>query len=114
MKVLSIGMDKKLFVDGSDVLSRSIGYAEKMEELHIVVFALEKAGYVEKKIGNLFIYPTNSKSRFKYISDAKKIGQKIIQKNSGDWIITTQDPFETGLVGYKLKKKLNLPLQIQI
>ena len=117
MKVLTIGTDKKLFEEESAVLVRQKEYASKIDELDIVVFSLKKEQYKSVSFGNLHIYPTNSSTRFSYISDAVKIGKEIIQKNGlnkGYFVISTQDPFETGLVGYKLKKKFNLPLQIQI
>jgi glycosyltransferase involved in cell wall biosynthesis len=44
-----------------------------------------------------------------YVTDAVKIGSNI----KAD-VITAQDPFETGLVGKMLSKKLGLPLHIQI
>ncbi len=115
MKVLSIGTDRKLFDEKSPVLDRMISYASKVEEIHIVVFT--KKGHKEKKVGNLHIYPTNSISRFHYIFDAVKLGEEIIRikslslKNS---VLSTQDPFETGLVGYFLHKRHFLPMQVQI
>lgn len=117
MKVLSIGTDRKLFEENSAVLSRSLDYVAKMKELHIIVFSLKKHNLAEKKIGNLYMYPTNSSFRIFYLRDAIKIAKKIIIRNGlnkGDFVITTQDPFETGLAGYKLKRKFNFPLQIQI
>ncbi len=111
MKVLSISTDRKLFEEGSAVLERSKDYASKMEKLHIIVFSLKSHNLKFKEEGNLYIYPTNSLSRWFYVMDAVKIGKSILNKS---FVISTQDPFETGLVGYKLKKKFNLPLQIQI
>jgi 1,2-diacylglycerol 3-alpha-glucosyltransferase len=32
----------------------------------------------------------------------------------GQWLVTARDPFETGLVGYRLKRKYNLPFHLQI
>ncbi len=117
MKVLSIGTDRKLFEGGSAVLLRSLDIACKMEELHIIVFSLRKHDLSSKKIKNLYIYPTNSNSRTGYISDALKIAKNVVLNSDflrGQSVISTQDPFETGLVGYRLKKRFNLPLQIQI
>ncbi|OHA92929.1 MAG: hypothetical protein A3H52_02895 [Candidatus Zambryskibacteria bacterium RIFCSPLOWO2_02_FULL_39_26] len=122
MKVLSISTDRKLFEDGSTVLSRSLEYAKKMDELHIVVFTTSQKSKAEsKKVGsNLFLYPTNSISKLFYIFDAIKIGSQIIGNwklkigNLSDAVLSTQDPFETGFVGTRLKKRFGLPLQIQI
>ncbi len=116
MKVLSIGMDRKLFEEGSAVLSRSLEYAKKMDELHIIVFTRGRK-FEDKKIGNLYIYPTYSISKIHYIFDAIKIGRRIINDKKltpKDSILSTQDPFETGYVGLRLKKQFNLQLQVQI
>lgn len=117
MRVLSISTDRKIFDEVSSVLSRSLQYASKMQELHIVVFSLKSQKLERKNIGNLFLYPTNSTSKLSYVFDAIKIGTEIIKKSEFDInssVITCQDPFETGLVGIRLKKYFHIPLQIQI
>lgn len=117
MKVLSISTDRKIFDEVSPVLGRSLQYASKMQELHIVVFSNKSLKLEKKQIGNLFIYPTNSSSKLFYIFDAIKIGKEIIKKNEFDInssVITCQDAFETGLVGVSLKKSFHFPLQIQV
>ena len=116
MKVLTIGTDRKLFEEGSAVLARQIAYASKMEEFHIVVCTVSK-GLTEKHIGNLFIYPTNSSSKFGFLMDAYKLGKKIIVQNKfirGASVISGQDPFENGLMAYRLAKKFRLPIQLQL
>lgn len=117
IKVLSIGTDRKLFESESSVLSRNLQYASKMEELHIIVFTLKNQNLKDFQQGNLFIYSTNSSSKVTYISDAKRLGRKIItekslQKNNS--VITAQDPFECGIVGKFLSETFKLPLQIQV
>ena len=130
MRVVSIGTDRKIFEGGSAVLARNIEYASKMDELHIIVFSLKKLGLKPFFVGNLHIYPTNSSSRFFYIFDAIRIGKGIIGNpdvqsgrgadhgvgfgNSRNIVISCQDPFETGLVGYFLRRKFGFPLQFQV
>jgi len=116
MKVLSIGTDRKLFEENSAVSLRSLEYAKKMEELHIIVFSLKSHNLKTRQIGNLYLYPTNSYSKLTYVFGAYSIGKKIIVENKfirGLSVITAQDPFETGLVGWLLKIKFRLPLQLQ-
>lgn len=115
MKILSIGTDRKLFEESSAVLSRVISYASRVEEMHIIVFT--KKGFRDKNIGNLHIYPTNSINPLYYIFDARKIGEEIIRNNNlslTNSVLSTQDPFETGLVGYFLHKRHFLPFQVQV
>ncbi len=115
MKVLSIGMDRKLFEEKSDVLSRSLGYSSKMEELHIIVFSLKKHHLKHKQINNLYIYPTNSSSRVSFLFDAYNLGKKII-KNGGmsrnNSVITAQDPMT--IIGYFFSREFKIPLQLQL
>ena len=117
MKVLSIGTDRGLFKEGSASRERSLGYSEKTEQFHAVVFTLRKEGCVEQKVGNLFVYPTNSVSQWFYVLDAYRLCKKIITNNGltkDNAVISTQDPFQTGFVGVGLSKKFDLPLQVQI
>lgn len=116
MKVLTIGSDRKLFEDGSDVRSRIIEYGSLFDELHIIVFSTQKLK--KQKIGpSVWIYPTNSRSRFLYAIDAVHVGKKIIREalfDRNDSVISTQDPFEAGLAGWFLKRASGIPLQLQI
>ncbi len=117
MKVLTIGSDRKLFETQSAVLLRSIEYAKHMEELHIVIFTQKSDNLTPVKNGNLFLYPTCSESKLGYVFDAYSIGKKIIPEHAfvrGKSVISAQDPFESGLVGYWLSRKFRLPLQLQI
>lgn len=120
LKVLSIGTDRKLFEENSAVLQRNTEYASKMEELHIIVFSLKKHHLKLRKVGNLYIYPTNSLSRIHYIFDAVRIGKQLIGHWSfglghlRDVVVSCQDPFETGLSGYLLANKFKIPLQLQL
>ena len=142
MKVISIGSDRNLFIEGSAVRERVIEHGTLCEELHIVVFISYRDFTQLKPIvrngepatrpkdwhrttkrvsirisDNVWLYATKSRNRWFYVSDAVRIGRKIIQYcrfASHDLLITCQDPFEAGLVGYSLKHRFNLPLQLQI
>ena len=90
IKVLSIGSDRKLFEEGSAVSERIKEYGTLVGELHIVVFALKSLGLKEKQIApNVWVYPTNSFSKWLYVHDASKLGQKIVLEHK----------FEKELVG---------------
>lgn len=118
LKVLSIGSDRKLFEEGSAVRKRVAEYAGLVGELHVVVLALGSLGLQEGQIApNAWVYPTNSASRWLYVRDAVKIGKKLVKDKKfvrGVSLITTQDPFECGYIGLKIKKKWRLPLEVQL
>src|SRR3989344_8622123 len=75
---------------------------------------------MEKKLkisNNVWVYPTNSFSRWFYLRDAVTLSKKIVYENKfirGKSVITTQDPFECGWTGLKIKKWWRLPLEVQL
>ncbi|MEK7076003.1 MAG: glycosyltransferase, partial [Patescibacteria group bacterium] len=97
---------------------RILEYDTLFDETHIVVFSSKEHKLLPKKVGkNTFLYPTNSKNRWFYIYDAIKISKNIIKEkklNRESSVITTQDPFETGVVGWFLSLKTKIKLNIQI
>ena len=113
-----IGSDRKLFEEGSAVVERIKGYGALVEELHIIVFALKSLGFTDKRIApNVWIYPTNSFSRWLYIYDAASLGKKIVLEKKfvrGGSLITAQDPFESGWAACKVKKRWRLTLEVQL
>ncbi len=118
MNILSISSDRKLFEDGSAVWSRTLEYGRLADELHIIVFAKRSHSFkMETFPPNIFVYPTNSANRLMYIFDALRISKRIHTKyqiSNTDWVVTTQDPFESGLVGYFIARALGARLHLQI
>ena len=103
-----ISTDRNLFKEDSEVRQRIVEYGGLVEELHIIVFSKRK--FENQNFGNVFLYPTNSLTKFNYIPDAIKIGGKISKPD----LITTQDAFECGYVGYRISNEFKIPLQLQI
>ena len=118
IKILMIGSDRKLFEEGSAVSERIKDYGNLVEELHIVIFAKKSLGLEKKQIApNIWLYPTNSLSRWFYPIDATRIAKGVVSSGSFEketTLITTQDPFECGLAGVLLKNKFDFPLEIQL
>ncbi len=120
--VLMISTDAKILEEGSPVRARMAEYGALFGELHIVVFAKrsEAPSIQEGRSAiskNTFAYPTASVSKLWYVRDATRIGASIVSSArlaAADSVITTQDPFETGLVGARLSKKTGVPLHVQI
>jgi glycosyltransferase involved in cell wall biosynthesis len=116
MKVISIGTDRKIFEKGSAVRERMIEYGKLFEELHVLVFSRIKLGLLPEKISNnVWIYPTNSKTKLSYIKNAYKLAINITQqKKNEDYYITAQDPFECGVAAWLVSRKSKIKLQLQI
>ncbi len=115
MKLLVIGSDRNVFDPESAVRKRLVEQGAMVDEMHIIVFSLRKAHYVDERISdNAFIHPTDSWSKIFYLFDAWRIGIKIIPQGTDDWVISVQDPFESGIVGYVLALTRGQAFHIQL
>jgi glycosyltransferase involved in cell wall biosynthesis len=112
MHVLMISLDSGVFARSSAVRKRLAYYARFVDFLSVIVFTKEKFNPVRIS-KNAVAYPTNSRSIFLFPSDAAKIASRI-HKGMPISVITTQDAHSTGLAGYLLKRKFNIPLQVQL
>jgi len=122
MKVLMLSTDSKIFEKGSAVQARMIEYGALFDELHIVVYT--QSDFVREKIAsNVFIYPTNTKTKLFYFWHAYRISKKILnsQKNlqpttynlqPTQWIVTSQEAV-TNLVAMLLKWRFGVLFQAQ-
>lgn len=120
-----ISTDRRILEENSEARQRMVEYGNLAEELHIIVFSKQKFeirnSKSETKIkilnSDVFLYPTNSRNKLFYICDGIKIGKKILreQKTVGkECLITAQDAFETGFVGWRLAKRYGAHLQLQV
>jgi glycosyltransferase involved in cell wall biosynthesis len=111
MKVLVIGSDKKMFEPNSAVLARTELYAGLCDKMSIIILSRQKFAPIH--LGNLSIFATNSCSRLRYLCDALKLVKKILNTEKYD-LVTTQDPYDTGIIGWFVKRKYKLSWQCQI
>ena len=111
---MMISTDKNIFNSDSDVRRRMLDYGRLFEELHIIVFTERKDSLSQINIAkNITVYPTNSLRKIFCVWNGYGIAEKVM-KSGGNWVVTTQDPFETGLLGFLLRKQFNAPLQFQV
>lgn len=118
MKVLMIGWDKTPLLDREhtygDLQDRLLGYSKRLSEIHLIVFSRKHEGLKPRKIGeNVFVYPTSSLSPVTYVPDGFMLASGIIKKYGVD-IVSAQDALLTGLLGYFLKVRYRIPLNIQV
>lgn len=117
LRVLVIGTDRSIFKRDSVARERMTEYGKLFSQLHIIIFTKRFQKFeIEKIAENVWIYPTKSWSRLFYPFDAVKVAKKEFGKSFLEMInvISTQDPFETGIAGWFLARKFKLPLQMQI
>lgn len=111
-----LSTDRNVFTPDSQMANRMISYGESFGELHVIVFSLKKQGYISVELSpKVFVYPTSSSNKLMYIWDTLKIAGQISRMLFfGQTVISTQDPFEKGIVGLLLRWKTKFPLQMQI
>lgn len=84
MRILMLSIDKSILDENSEARQRMIEYGCLAEKLYIIIL--------------------------RWPFGVLKIGKGI----KGFDLVTTQDPFETGLVGWFIAKTLKIPLQLQV
>ena len=114
MTILSIGSDRNLFIKDSESQKRIEEYGKLFGGLHTIVFSKSKLGFKNLALNNnVFIYPTNHSLNVLFWWNVLKIATELIHKHNFSYI-TSQDPFENGLIALILKKIYRVPLQLQI
>ncbi|TSC54578.1 MAG: capsular polysaccharide biosynthsis protein [Parcubacteria group bacterium LiPW_30] len=129
MKVLMISTDKNILEEGSVVRERMVSYGTICDELYILVVGklkVESRKSVNShednkgiKIGeNIFVYTANASFKLSSLYKAYSVGTSVLSKShkleAESWLITAQDPFETGFIAWCISKKTKSKLQLQI
>lgn len=114
MNVISIGYGRHLFDENNNDRKRMELCAKAAGSYDMIVFTDRTDGLnvVKTDIG-LTLHPTNSSSKMTMMLDAFEIASKLIKSKDDLPIITTQDPFETGVVGYLIKRRFGTHLTVQ-
>lgn len=114
MNIVNIGTDKTL-VGGKrlgDAIERHRRYGEFVDQLDVIVYTNKKEGLQEFSIAeNVIGHPSNSRAKIFFCRNALKIFAEIQKKHPVD-IVQCQDPFLPALIGWRLKKKFGIKLQI--
>jgi len=117
MKLLIIGNDRNLFDPESAVYARVVEQSKLVAQMHIVVFTPKGKNFEVIHVGKkLSIYPTSSTGKWAYLPDAYRVAKKILGKMSvkEKWVVSVQDPFEVGVIGYLISRKFSIPLHVQL
>jgi len=97
----------------SNEVSRHIAYADRAGELQMLVFSNPAHGLRSTEIRpNLVVHPVHARNRAEFVVRAVASGRRICQQSGVD-LITTQDPFDTAVIGTLLARRFRIPLEIQ-
>lgn len=114
MKVLAISYAKRALETGSREQIRMQKYAEMLDEYVLIVFTRKKDSLPKEFLhGNLRIIGTNARTRVGMLAKAFLLSRKITKRKK-DWIISSQDPYESSLISYLLCLFSKNKLHIQI
>lgn len=104
-----------MFEKGSAVRTRLLEYGRLADELHVIVFAKRSLQLREEQVEpNIFLYPTNARTRWGHLCAARKRARSLKKNGIGIDVVTTQDPFEAGLVGYFIARMFRARLHLQV
>ncbi|EKQ54514.1 MAG: glycosyltransferase [Methanobacterium sp. Maddingley MBC34] len=114
MNVLSIGSDRTLLNDDTSgsTRERMIRISKNISSLHIAVFANNSENYRKLKISQKITVYAVPQGKIPFLKPYR-ICSDICKENNID-VVSTQDPFMNGLIGYLLKLRYKIPLNIQV
>ena len=117
VNLLAVSLDATLVRKPEGVLSdeqqRQLKYATILKNYYLLARVLGTTdGLPLPMAENFWAYPVPSRSRLAFIPAAIGVGGRLCQQYPED-VISTQDPFAAGLVGYMLKRRFGIPLSLQ-
>ena len=110
-----ISLDQSILSVSSEARERMRAYAGLTDELHVIVANMHSRGQ-EHHEGALHVYPTNSSGAVRRVWDTFTRARAVMTERTlsgADVLLTTQEPFEIGLVGVLLRNKFRVKLQVQ-
>jgi glycosyltransferase involved in cell wall biosynthesis len=123
MNILSFGIDTHLFKEGSPTRARIAGYGALVDSLHIIVLSTKKVPEIITRTipipiaKNVFVYSTQSSNKISAIFHAYLIAKSIIRDQhfaKENSLVTTQDPFEIGLLGMWVARRAQIGFHAQV
>lgn len=117
MRVISIGTDQQVLIPGTAAHERMRHYATLVDELRIIVYTPQEGTFPTEPVSiapHATAQGTHSRSKVHFLFDAYRCARAYIGAASQEWIVTTQDPFEVGFLGYWLHRRVGIPWHAQV
>ena len=92
-----------------DTIARHRAYGQFVEKLAIIVLTKKGRFKTNQLSETVYAYPTNAHGVFCCLKNGLAIAKKLLAAENYD-LVVCQDPFLTGLVGWRLKNKYGLKL----
>lgn len=111
MRVLAIGSDRSITLPNSASARRQVAYGIRLGDLRIIIFSLEDQRLRTFALSvETHVYPTGSTWRTLYGWSAFWIAQRLPKPD----VVTTQDPFETGLIAWVIARVRRAKFHVQV
>ena len=117
-RLLVCTRDVGMIADESMSQKRVLELAEMFEEVHVIVLNIDKSRRDERiRVSrNAWIYPTHSDAWWRTPFDAFRVAKAQLAFGNGfraDMVIA-EDPFECGMVGYRIARKFERIFQVHV
>ncbi len=114
MHLLMIGLDSKMLVgEHGGTIQRHQVYADRIGRLSIITYNPPQPRRQVRRVSeNFTVYPTNTR-RALFPWAAYRVAARLMRSDAPPDVVSTQDPFTTALVGWLLKKRYGVALNIQ-
>lgn len=113
VRVLQISADRSargLLHHDSPAFKRQEAYARVFGNLDVIAFSLHRDQASAIDAGPLRIFPTRAPFRLLYGWYAARMARTMPKPD----VVTVQDPFETGLTGWCIARRVGVPLHVQL
>lgn len=111
MKVLSLSLDTQLFTPHSVVSSRNSAYGNMLEAYTIIVPSSQGGSY--SLSSNTWVYSTGYKNKVLQLFSMYRIAQRLLKNETFD-VITSQDTYFLGFIGWLLARTNHCGLEVQV
>ena len=111
MKILSLGLDNSILNQSSALARRVVRYGELVEKYSVIV--PNKKSKNIKLSEKVYVYGSGGGHKISQLIKILKLAKKLWQEEKYD-IITVQDQYYLALIGWLIKKKFNVGLEIQV
>jgi glycosyltransferase involved in cell wall biosynthesis len=109
-----ISLDTSLLTQEiGDSRQRHLDYAKRAGHITMIIYSRRAQLLRPAELSpHLTAIPTASRTRPAFVWDAYRLGARAHRERPAD-VLTTQDPFATGLVGLALRWRFGVPLEVQ-
>jgi len=118
IRLLAIGNDPTIAlpvtVVQGDTHQRQLKYASILERYHLITQTPQDRPVASQiqLAGNFWVHACGRRGMASYLVDAVRTGWRIVHE-AGIQVVSTQDPFVTGLAGFCIARRFGLPLSLQ-